>query len=183
MSLAAGFPVIAIPGPSPLPDRVARAANRASPDIYGDELAVLNLQVMAQLKRLAGTSAHVAPYIGNGHAVWEAATANLFNPGDRALVLTSGHFGQSWAQSMAAMGVAVEILDFGLQPVDPEALAERLAADPEGSIRAVMLCQIDTASTAMADIPAIRAAMGDHPALLVVYAIASLGCALRATPR
>ena len=52
MSLAAGRPVIAIPGPSPVPDRVLRAAHRASPDIYGDELADLNLAVMAQLKRL-----------------------------------------------------------------------------------------------------------------------------------
>ncbi|MBK4217774.1 alanine--glyoxylate aminotransferase family protein [Paracoccus caeni] len=177
MSLAAGHPVIAIPGPSPLPDRVARAAHRASPDIYGEDLALLNQQVMAQLKRLAGTTAHVAPYIGNGHAAWEASAANLFEPGDRALILTSGHFGQSWAQTLAAMGVVVEVLDFGLQPADPDRLAERLRADPEASIKAVMLCQIDTASAAMADIPAMRAAMGDHPALLVVDAIASLGCA------
>ena len=68
MSLAAGHPAIAIPGPSPLPARVMRAAHRAAPDIYGAELADLNLHVMAQLKRLAGTTGHLAPYIGNGHA-------------------------------------------------------------------------------------------------------------------
>jgi alanine-glyoxylate transaminase/serine-glyoxylate transaminase/serine-pyruvate transaminase len=177
MSLAAGRPVIAIPGPSPVPDRVLRAAHRASPDIYGDELADLNLAVMAQLKRLAGTQAHLAPYIGNGHAAWEAAGANLFNPGDQALALTSGHFGRSWAQQMEAMGVAVERLDFGSLPADPDLLASRLAEDRAGAIKAVMVCQIDTATGIMADIPALRDAMGDHPALLVVDAIASLGCA------
>ena len=177
MSLAAGRPVIAIPGPSPVPDRVLAAAHRASPDIYGEELAELNLRVMAQLKRLAGTSAHLAPYIGNGHAAWEAAGANMFAPGDRALALTSGHFGRGWAQHMEQMGVAVERLDFGSLPPDPDRLARRLAEDGAGAIKAVMVCQIDTATGVMADIPALRAAMGDHPALLVVDAIASLGCA------
>ena len=177
MSLAAGRPVIAIPGPSPVPDRVLRAAHRASPDIYGEELAELNLAVMAQLKRLAGTQAHLAPYIGNGHAAWEAAGANIFNGGDRALALTSGHFGRSWAQQMEQMGVAVERLDFGSLPADPDMLARRLAEDKAGAIKAVMVCQIDTATGVMADIPALRDAMGDHGALLVVDAIASLGCA------
>ena len=100
MSLAHGHDLIAIPGPSPVPDRVLRAAHRASPDIYGDELADLNLAVMAQLKRLAGTQAHLAPYIGNGHAAWEAAGANLFNPGDQALVL-SNHDRQSLGEHPA----------------------------------------------------------------------------------
>lgn len=176
MSLATGHPLIAIPGPSPVPDRVLRAAHRASPDIYGYELADLNLRVMAQLKRLAGSAAHLAPYIGNGHGAWEAVGANLFAPGDRVLVLISGHFGHSWAGQMAAMEIAVETLDFGPAAAAPERLAARLAEDREGLIRAVLICQIDTASGCLSDIPAIRAAMADHPALLVVDAVAALGC-------
>lgn len=176
MSLAAGRPVIAIPGPSPLPERVLRAASRASPDIYGDELADLNLRVIRQLKDLAGTSAGLAPYIGNGHAAWEAAAANLFAPGDRVLVICTGHFGRLWADHMAAMAVKVERLDFGDEAADPGRIAARLALDPDGQIRAVLVCQIDTASGCQTDIAAIRAAMAGHPALLVVDAIASLGC-------
>lgn len=177
MPPAPGPDLIAIPGPSPVPARVLAAAHRASPDIYADELAQLNLQVMDQLKRLAGTRAHLAPYIGNGHAGWEAAGANMFTPGDLALVLTHGHFGRSWAEMTEGLGVTVERLDFGAAAPDPARLAERLARDPEGRIRAVMVCQTDTATATLADIPALRAAMGDHPALLVVDAIASLGCA------
>ncbi|WP_277020379.1 pyridoxal-phosphate-dependent aminotransferase family protein [Paracoccus hibiscisoli] len=172
-----GPDLIAIPGPSPVPARVLNAAHRASPDIYGADLAQVNLHLMAQLKRLAGTRAHLAPYIGNGHAGWEAASANIFAPGDLALVVTNGHFGRSWAEMTEGMGITVERLDFGALPPDPARLAERLSRDPEGRIRAVMVCQTDTASATMADIPAIRAAMEGHPALLVVDAIASLGCA------
>lgn len=176
MSLAFGTPVIAIPGPSPAPDRVLRAAHQVSLDIYGDVLPELNLRVLAQLKRLAGTQAHLAPYIGNGHAAWEAAAANMFDPGDLVLLLVSGHFGLSWAEQLIKMGIKVETLDFGNAAPEPDRLAAHLAQD-SGEIKAVLVCQTDTASSASADIPAIRKAMGDHPALLVVDAIASLGCA------
>ena len=176
MSFAQGRPVIAIPGPSPVPDRVLNAMHRPSPDIYGPELAAENRAMIDRLKRLAGTAAHCAPYIGNGHAGWEAANVNLFNRGDRALVLTSGHFGRSWAATARAQGIAVEEMDFGMAPPDPQRLADRLAQDRAGSIKAVLVCQVDTASSARADIPALRAAMGDHPAFFAVDAIAALGC-------
>lgn len=177
MSLAVGHPLIALPGPSPVPDRVLRAMHRASPDIYGDEILSVLRDLVGNLKRVAGTTAHVAPYIGNGHAGWEAATANLFDRGDRVLVIQSGHFGRSWGESMARMGVAVEAMDFGLAPPDPARLAERLSQPDAADIAAICVCQTDTASSASADIPALRAAMGDHPALFIVDAIASLGCA------
>ncbi|MFC0811595.1 pyridoxal-phosphate-dependent aminotransferase family protein [Paracoccus panacisoli] len=177
MSLAAGRPVLAIPGPSPVPDRVLRAMHRPSPDIYGGELVGLNEAAMAQLKRLAGTRANVAPYIGNGHAAWEAANINLLSPGDRALVLVSGHFGRAWAAVAEGIGVEVEMIESApFTAPDPQRVADRLAADREGRVRAVLVCQVDTASSVRADIPAIRAAMGDHPAALAVDAIASLGC-------
>lgn len=177
MSLASGRPIVAIPGPSPLSDRVMRAMHRASPDIYGDDLAETNQQVMGELKRLVGTSANLAPYIGNGHTGWEVTAANLFETGDSVLMLTSGHFGRSWVEQMQQMGIAVETLDFGNAPPSPDRVADRLSQDREHRIRAVMVCQTDTASSAAVDITAIREAMGNHPALLVVDAIASLGCA------
>ncbi|KGJ05864.1 alanine-glyoxylate transaminase / serine-glyoxylate transaminase / serine-pyruvate transaminase [Paracoccus halophilus] len=176
MSFAQGHPILAIPGPSPVPDRVLRAMHRASPDIYGAEMAQENLDLMRRLRRLAGSSGQVASYIGNGHAGWEAANCNMFDRGDRALVLCSGHFGRGWAASARALGVDVEEMDFGPAAPDPQRLAERLAQDREARIRAVLVCQIDTASSVRADIAALRPAMGDHPALLAVDAIASLGC-------
>ena len=176
MSFSQGRPFLAIPGPSPLPDPVIRAMARPSPDIYGPELAGLNARIARQLKRLAGTGAHLAAYIGNGHAAWEAANANMLNRGERVLVLVSGHFAQSWADNAEARGIVVERIGSGPAAPDPGRLAERLRQDPAHLIRAVLVCHIDTASSVRADIPALRAAMGDHPALLAVDAIASLGC-------
>lgn len=176
MSFSHGRPFLAIPGPSPLPDRVIRAMARPSPDIYGGELLEVNRQVHADLRRLAGTTASLAMYIGNGHAGWEAANSNMLSRGDHALVLCSGQFGQFWAQTAEARGIHVERMDFGTAAPNPLRVAERLAHDTAHKIKAVLVCQIDTATSVRADIPALREAMGKHPALLVVDAIASLGC-------
>lgn len=175
MSLSHGPQIIAIPGPSPVPDRVMRAMHRVSPDIYGGELSELNMRLFDRLAWVAGADAPPVAYIGNGHAGWEAVHANLLAPGDKVVALISGAFGWMWAEQTAAQGVEVVRLSSGPKAPDLGRLAEVLAADP--GIRAVMVCQIDTASSVQADIPAIRAAMAEHEALLIVDAIASLGCA------
>lgn len=179
MSLAAGRSYLAIPGPSVMPDRVLAAMMRPAPNIYGGPLHDLTHSVLADLRRVAHTTAHVAIYIGNGHAGWEAVNANLFSQGDRALFVATGNFGLGWAESARRMGVAVETLDCGKRAaVDPERVIEELRKDAGGRIRAVLVTQTDTASSVRNDVAAIRAAIDatGHPALLAVDAIASLGC-------
>lgn len=174
-----GIPYLAIPGPSVIPDRVLRAMHRGSPDIYGGELLDLTASLWPDLKAVAGTAGHVAPYIGNGHAGWEAAAANLFSRGDRVLVLASGAFGLGWARHLSGMGIAVEALDFGRHaPADMGRVSEALRADRAGAIRAVLACHVDTSSTLRTDPRALRAAIdaAGHPALMMIDCIATLGC-------
>lgn len=179
MNLAYGRPYLAIPGPSVMPDRVLAAMHRASPNIYAGGLHDMVETLWPDLRRVAGTTAHVAIYIGNGHATWEAANANLFSRGDRALVLATGNFGIGWAKSVTAMGVEVEMLDFGTAAtVDLARFEAALRADKSHRLRAVLVTQVDTASTIKNDIAALRRVMDvvGHPALLAVDCIASLGC-------
>ena len=179
MSLANGRPYLAIPGPSTMPDRVLGAMHRAAPNIYEGALIDETAQIVADLKRVAQCSSHVAMYIGNGHAAWEAVNTNLFSKGDKVLMLATGRFGINWARGLTGLGVDVEVLDFGLKsPADPAALEARLKADSGHEIKAVLVCQTDTASSIRSDVPALRAAMdaARHPALFAVDCIASLGC-------
>lgn len=179
MSLAQGRPYLAIPGPSTMPDRVLNAMHRAAPNIYDGALIDMTRGIYPDLRRIADTAAHVAIYIANGHGAWEAANANLFSRGDKALVAATGRFGIGWADSAQRMGVDVEVIDFGRSaPADPARIAEALAADTGHAIRAVLVTHIDTASSVRSDIPAIRAAIDavGHPALLAVDCIASLAC-------
>lgn len=177
--LSGGRPYLAIPGPSVMPDRVLAAMHRAAPNIYAGELHDIVATIFPDLRAVAGTSHHVAIYIGNGHASWEAANTNLFSRGDKALVLACGRFGIGWSESARAIGVDVEMLDFGrAAPVDPARVEAALRADPEARIKAVLMTQVDTSSSALSDVAAVRAAIdaAGHPALLAVDCIASLGC-------
>lgn len=169
----------AIPGPSVMPDRVLNAMHRAAPNIYSGALTEMVAAMWPDLRAVAGTSQHVAAYIANGHGTWEAANANLFSRGDKALVLATGRFGIGWAESARAVGVDVEIMDFGKSaPVDMQRVEDRLRADAKGDIKAVLCTHVDTASSVKTDIAALRATLdaARHPALLAVDCIASLGC-------
>ena len=77
------------------------------------------------------------------------------------------------------LGAEVEILpgDFR-RAVQPDAVEARLKADAKGEIKAILVAQIDTASGVVNDIKAIGEAMraAGHDALLMVDAVASLGC-------
>ena len=69
MSLAHGRPYLAIPGPSVIPDRVLRAMHRGSPNIYEGQLIEMVASLWPDLRMVAGTTGHVAMYIGNGQMV------------------------------------------------------------------------------------------------------------------
>jgi alanine-glyoxylate transaminase/serine-glyoxylate transaminase/serine-pyruvate transaminase len=179
MSLSGGRSYVAIPGPSVMPDRVLQAMHRAAPNIYAGSLHEMTASIIPDLNRVAMGTGHVAIYIGNGHAAWEAVNANLFSRGDRALVPATGQFGLGWAHSVSRMGVGVELINFGKSdPADPERIEAALRADAERRIKAVLLTHVDTATTIRNDVAAVRSAIdaAGHPALLTVDCIASLGC-------
>lgn len=179
VSLAHGRPYLAIPGPSVMPDRVLRAMHRASPNIYDGEIYDVMAGIWPRLKAVAGTQQSCAIYIGNGHGAWEAANANLFSRGDKALVLAVGRFGIGWAESARAMGVDVEVMDFGTAtPVDMARVEAALRADSGHKIKALLATHVDTSSSIKTNVVALRAVLDavGHPALLAVDCIASLGC-------
>lgn len=153
--------------------------HRTSPNIYEGEMVDMVPGLIDGLKRVARTDGNAAIYICNGHGTWEAAVANTLSPGDLVLVPATGAFSHGWADMARAMGVEVEIMEFGLRaPVDPARVEERLAADPEHRIKAILQVHVDTSTSVRNDISAIRTAMdrAGHPALLCVDAMASLGC-------
>lgn len=179
MTLSFGRHYLAIPGPSVMPDRVLRAMHRAGPNIYEGALVEMMPTLTDDLKAIARTRHNVAIYISNGHGAWEAALSNVLAPGDTVLSLCTGRFGHGWTEMAEALGVQVQIDDFGMRaPVDPDRVESALQADPDHRIRAVLLTHVDTSTSIKNDVAAVRAAMdaAGHPALLMVDCIASMGC-------
>ncbi|MCQ0093954.1 alanine--glyoxylate aminotransferase family protein [Roseovarius sp. M141] len=178
-ALAGGRSYLAIPGPSVVPDRVLNAMHCASPNIYAGALVEMADTLLPDLKRVARTEHHAAIYISNGHGAWEAAFANTLTPGDGVLALITGSFGHGWADMAAQLGADVAKMDFGrAAPIDPARVEEVLRADTERQIKVVVATHVDTSSSALSDVAAVRAAMdaAGHPALLMADCIASFGC-------
>ena len=179
MSVRAGREFLAIPGPTTVPDEVLRAMHRPAVDIYSGPLLALTDGLMRDMARVFNTSGRAYIYISNGHGAWEAAITNVLSRGDKILVLESGRFAVGWGNSAARMGVEVEVLPGDMRrAVRPAEVEARLKADKGGSIKAVLVAQIDTASGVVNDIAAIGRAIraAGHDALLMVDAVASLGC-------
>jgi alanine-glyoxylate transaminase/serine-glyoxylate transaminase/serine-pyruvate transaminase len=179
MSVRAGREFLAIPGPTTVPDEVLRAMHRPAVDIYSGSLLALTDSLLRDVARVFNTKGHAYIYIANGHGAWEATLTNVLSKGDKILVLESGRFAIGWGDNARRMGVEVEVLKGDMRrAVRPAEVEARLKADKDGAIKAVLVAQIDTASGVVNDIEAIGKAMraARHDALLMVDAVASLGC-------
>ena len=177
MSVRHGRDFLAIPGPTTVPDEVLRAMHRPAIDIYSGDLIKLTETCLSDLKHIFRTEGHVYIYAANGHGAWEAALCNVLSRGDKVLVCQSGLFAVGWGEMAQVLGVEVEILPGDWRrAVDPAAVEARLKADTAGEIKAVLVVQIDTASSVVNDIAAIREAIdaAGHDALYLVDTIASL---------
>jgi alanine-glyoxylate transaminase / serine-glyoxylate transaminase / serine-pyruvate transaminase len=179
MTLRHGRPHVAIPGPSIIPDRVLAAMQRPMPNIYEGPLVDVSNSIFEDLPKIARTDGEVFIVIGNGHAAWQMAVSNTMRRGEKILVLESGTFAVVWGEQAALSGADVEVLaSVPGHAVDPAAVEARLADDVDHDIKSILVVLTDTATGVRNDIAAIRRAIdaARHPALLMVDAIASLGC-------
>ena len=167
-----------IPGPTNLPERVARALSRPTIDHRGPECASLTLSILERLQQVFQTSGPVIVYPSSGSGAWEAALVNTLSPGDRVLFGANGQFAAGWTKVATGLGLTVEEQRGDWRcPVDLSALEERLAADRGREIRAVALVHNETSTGVVTDVAGARAALDrtGHDALLLVDVISSLG--------
>ena len=177
MSHRSGRHFLQIPGPTNVPDRILRALAAPTIDHRGPELASLARAVLDGLKPIFGTAGPVVAFPSSGTGAWEAALVNTLSPGNRMLAFDTGHFAGLWARMARALGLEVELVPGSWRRgVDPELIHERLAADRERSIRALMVVHNETSTGVTGDVRAIRAAVdaAGHPALLLVDTVSSL---------
>ena len=174
----AGRNFLFVPGPTNVPDRVLRSMAVAMEDHRSPIFPELTRACLNALKPVFKTST-ASPIIfpSSGTGCWEAALTNCLNPGDTVLIARFGQFSHLWADMCARLGFQVELLD---TPWGEGAAVERhlasLSADKQHKIKAVLLCQNETATGVTSDVAAIRQAMDSvkHPALLFVDSVSAL---------
>jgi len=170
-----GAQYLLLPGPTPIPQRVARAMDRPMINHRGPEFKAIVEEVIDGVKKIYRTKEHLLIYPASGTGGLEAAIVNFISPGDKVLAISIGVFGDRFAEIAARFGANVEKMDFAWGTgADPDQVKARIDQDKNGEIKAVLITHNETSTAAFNDIKSIRQAMGDHPALFMVDAVSGL---------
>jgi aspartate aminotransferase-like enzyme len=138
-------PHLFAPGPTPVPTRTLLAMAQPILHHRAPEFEAVLAEVRDGLKWLFQTKEEVLVFAASGTGAMEASVANLMSPGDRALVIRGGNFGERWANICQAYGVQVTNIDVEWgKAVRPEQVKAALDADP--SIKAVYMTASETST-------------------------------------
>src|SRR5262249_48737370 len=136
--MPAGRHFLQIPGPTNLPDPVLRAIDPPTIDPPRPGFQRLGGEGLQGIKRLLQKQHPVVIYPASGTGAWEAALVNTLSPGDKVLMVETGHFATLWHKMAKKLGLDAEFIPGDWRHgVDAAQVAERLAADKAHAIKAV----------------------------------------------
>jgi aspartate aminotransferase-like enzyme len=162
------------PGPVEIPARILAALAEVPPHHRTDTFRAVVRHVVEELRVLHGTAGEVFLLACSGTGAMEAAVTNLMAPGQRALAVVGGKFGERWAGLLSAYGIAHDVVEVEWgHGVDPAEVARRL--DRDASIAAVFATHSETSTGALHDVQSVARITRERGRLLAVDAITSLG--------
>lgn len=169
--------MLMIPGPTPVPAEALLALAKHPIGHRSRDFVAIMDEVVPNLKWLHQTKNDVLMLTVSGTGAMEAGIINFLSAGDRVLVGCNGKFGDRWAVLANAYGLNVEKItaEWG-KPLDTEQFREKLEADKEKQIKAVILTHSETSTGVLNDLETINRHVKAHgEALIIVDAVTSLG--------
>ncbi len=163
------------PGPTPVAPETQLAM--AQPMIHHRAPAFMDIlkQVREDLKYLFQTEQEVLMFAATGTGAMEGAVANTLSPGDAALVVDGGKFGERWTELCQVYGINAEVIkvEWG-HAADVQEVARRLDANP--AIKAVLVQANETSTGVQHPVQELAQITKKRPGtILVVDAISALG--------
>ncbi|MGO9264225.1 MAG: pyridoxal-phosphate-dependent aminotransferase family protein [Candidatus Binataceae bacterium] len=162
------------PGPVPVPPEVLLAIARPIIHHRTPEFSAILDSARAGMQSLFGTRQEVLLLSSSGTGAMEAAVTNLLQPGEEAIFVNGGKFGERWGKLIQAYGaIPREIkVEWG-RAVRPEQVAEALQAHPRA--RAVFVQASETSTCAVHPVAAIAELTRSRDTMLVVDGITAVG--------
>jgi serine---pyruvate transaminase len=159
------------PGPTPVPPEVLAATAEPMVHHRGLDFREVYERALARLRDAYRTEGQVLLFSASGTGAMESAVTNLTAAGERVAVVVAGAFGERWTKICAQHRLDVQRIDYEWGEIpDPGEIGSAVAESGAG----VVFCtQSETSTGVVADVQAIKAAVGD--AVLVVDAVSSLG--------
>ena len=177
MSYQSGRHFLQIPGPTNVPDRILRAIDHPTMDHRGPAFQRLGKELLEGIKAIFKTRGAVVIFPASGTGAWEAALVNTLSPGDKVLMVETGHFATLWSRMAGRLGLELELIPGDWRHgVDPAAVAARLADDRARKIKAVCIVHNETSTGVASRVAEVRKSIDQagHPALFIVDTISSL---------
>ena len=174
----AGRHFLQVPGPTNIPDRVLRAMDLPAMDHRGPKFADLSKSILERTKLIFKSTDPVIIFPSAGTGAMEAAIANTLNEGDKILMFETGHFATEWCQAAQRYKLNVDFVPSEWRTgADPKIVEQKLLADKNHEIKAVMVTHNETSTGIASRVEEIRKAIDatKHPALFMVDTISSLG--------
>jgi aspartate aminotransferase-like enzyme len=167
-------PRLFTPGPTPVPEETL--LELAKPVTYHrtPEQKQILAEVTEDLKYVFQTKNTVVVLTSSGTGGMEAAVSNVLAPGDKAILLSAGRWGERWRGILKSFGVELVVVEapYG-KAIPPDDLESALAKNPETV--AVFSTLSETSTGVGHDVAAFGKIVANTPALLAVDAISGLG--------
>jgi len=162
------------PGPTPLPPQICEAMARPIIHHRTPQFQAILKEAGEGLKYVFQTKNDVLILTSSGTGAMEAAVANFLSPGDTAITVEGGKFGERWTEICVRYGVNCDVIkvEWG-KAVSPAEIEKRLKANPK--IKAVYTTLCETSTGVATNIEAIGKIVKNTDAILVVDAISGLG--------
>jgi aspartate aminotransferase-like enzyme len=163
------------PGPTAIPPEVL--LKMAEPILHHRNplFEAVVAEVRENLKWLFGTKNEVLIFASSGTGAMEGAITNMLSPGDKAICVKSGKFGERWANICKAYGVQSVNIDVPWGDIlEPAEVEKVLRANPDA--KAVYATATETSTGARFPIQEIAAIVRNYPdTIMVLDAITGLG--------
>lgn len=162
------------PGPTQVPPSVCEALGR--PIIHHRTPQFQNeiKEAIEGLKYIFQTQNDVYILTCSGSGGMEASVCNLLSPGDKAISVESGKFGERWTELCKTYKVDTRVLtiEWG-KAVTATQIQSLLKAEPDIKVVFITLCETSTGVTP--DVQAIAKVVRESNAVLVIDAVSGLG--------
>jgi aspartate aminotransferase-like enzyme len=163
------------PGPVAVAPEVMSRMSQPIIHHRSPQFSALLTHVREDLKYLFQTQNDVLILAASGTGGMEASVVNLLSPGDKAIVVRGGKFGERWTELCEAYGVGVVNIDVTWgQAVDPAEVKRALEANPEAKV--VFVQAHETSTGVKHPVRELGELVKDRPqTVLAVDAISGLG--------
>lgn len=163
------------PGPTQIPPEVL--LKMAEPIIHHRNPLFESVveDVRENLKYVFGTTKEVLIFTSSGTGAMEGAITNMLSPGDKAIVVRAGKFGERWTNICKAYGVEAVNIDIPWgELLDPFDVEKALKANPDA--KAVYMQATETSTGAQLPVKEVAAIVKNYPkTLMVVDGITGVG--------